>query len=125
MHSPPASSGEELVALIDSGMRPKYLFFWGHTPKIPGQVDPSCLSNWFPAEFTVDGHTYPTTEHFMMAEKARMFGDPVACSRILTATSPGAAKKFGREVSGFDEAIWLKHRFGIVVAGNLAKFSQH
>jgi ribA/ribD-fused uncharacterized protein len=28
-------------------------------------------------------------------------------------------------VAGFDEQVWDGHRYNIVVAGNLAKFSQH
>jgi ribA/ribD-fused uncharacterized protein len=115
---------EDLTALANSGVHPKYLFFWGHTPKILGQIDQSCFSNWFPAEFTLDGTTYPTTEHHMMAEKARRFGDETTCSKIIAANSPGAAKALGREVSGFDEVRWSQHRFAIVVAGNLANFSQ-
>lgn len=120
-----ARSIEDLKALVASGTRPKYVFFWGHTPRVPGQIDQSCLSNWFPAKFTVDDVEYPTTEHFMMAEKARLFGDEEIRSQILEAGSPGAAKSLGRKVTGFDETTWCEHRFGIVVAGNLAKFSQN
>jgi ribA/ribD-fused uncharacterized protein len=31
----------------------------------------------------------------------------------------------GQEVRGFDEEIWRHHRFGIVVKGNQAKFTQN
>ena len=116
---------DELVALVESGARPKYVFFWGHTPKVPGRTDQSCLSNWFPAKFTVDGVAYPTTEHYMMAEKARLFGDTSICAQILTANSPGAAKSLGRKVSGFDEMLWRESRMEIVIAGNEAKFAQN
>lgn len=102
-----------------------YLFFWGHTPKEPGRTDQSCLSNWFPASFTMDGKRYPTTEHYMMAEKARLFGDDECLSRILAAKDPGAAKRLGREVRSFDEETWVAHRFEIVVAGNVEKFRQN
>lgn len=61
----------------------------------------------------------------MMAEKARLFGDETIRSQILRAGSPGAAKNLGRKVSGFDEATWRAHRFGIVVEGNHAKFAQN
>lgn len=40
------------------------------------------------------------------------------------AQSPGAAKALGRSVRGFDQVGWEAERFGIVVAGNLAKFTQ-
>jgi ribA/ribD-fused uncharacterized protein len=44
---------------------------------------------------------------------------------IVAAPHPGAAKALGREVRGFDEQLWAEHRFGVVVAGNMAKFDQH
>ena len=59
-----------------------------------------------------------------MAEKARLFGDEEARQAILRAGHPGEAKKHGRLVRGFDEAVWVAERFGIAVRGNLAKFGQ-
>ncbi len=61
----------------------------------------------------------------MMAEKARLFGDSLACDRVLAAPTPGAAKAVGRQIVGFDERLWLAQRFRIVVDANLAKFTQH
>lgn len=48
-----------------------------------------------------------------------------ACIRIIDASNPGKAKAIGRKVNGFDEATWVRHRFEIVVRGNLLKFRQH
>ena len=120
-----ARSVDELVELVQRGVRAEYVFFWGHTPKIPGRIDQSCLSNWYPAEFSRDGIEYPTTEHYMMAEKAKLFGDQVIREQIISAGTPAAAKRLGRKVSGFDDQTWRQHRFDIVVAGNEAKFSQN
>mgnify|MGYP000459419431 FL=1 len=39
----------------------------------------------------------------MMAEKARLFGDPETRARILAARTPAEAKKLGRGVKGFDD----------------------
>jgi hypothetical protein len=50
---------------------------------------------------------------------------PGAAGKILAAPDPGAAKALGRQVRGFDEQRWAEHRFDVVVAGNMAKFSQH
>ena len=118
-------SVEELILAISEGASPKYLFFWGHTPRIPETLDQSCLSNWYPAEFLVDEVRYPTTEHFMMAEKARLFEDGEMRERILMCGTPGEAKKLGRMVRNFDEAVWNEHRFEIVVTGAEAKFRQN
>jgi hypothetical protein len=61
----------------------------------------------------------------MMAEKARLFGDEAALARVLAKDDPGAAKAAGRTVCGFDDVVWIRHRFDIVVRGNLAKFGEH
>ena len=103
----------------------KYLFFWGHRPEPDGRIGKGCLSQWWPAPFTVDGHTYRTAEHWMMWSKAMLFGDSEAAEQILDAVHPHAAKELGRTVRGFDEAVWVERRYGIVVAGSVAKFSQN
>lgn len=103
----------------------KFVFFWGHTPRADGTIDATCFSQWYEAPFRVDGRLYPTAEHWMMAEKARLFGDARAEAKILEAPHPGAAKRLGRAVRGFDEGMWRKRRVDIVVAGNRAKFNAH
>ena len=116
---------ETLCQATYQGWRPKYLFFWGHQPHHDGSFGKACLSQWFDAGFTLDGVPYPTAEHYMMAEKARLFGDDDALEQILKAPHPHAAKQLGRQVRAFDEARWKAVRFDIVVTGNTAKFSQH
>lgn len=116
---------ETLLSQTSQGFRPKYLFFWGHQPRRDGQIGKQCFSQWWASPFEIEGLVYPTAEHYMMAEKARLFGDDITCEKILAATHPGEAKKLGRKVKEFDEKVWLAHRFGIVVCGNEAKFGQH
>ncbi|MEU7282684.1 NADAR family protein [Streptomyces sp. NPDC045431] len=116
---------EDLLAQVNRGKPVKYLHFWGHRPRPDGTIGASCLSQWWPAPFTVDGVRYATAEHWMMAEKARLFGDADAERAAVEARSPAAAKKAGRLVRGFDEAIWERERFAIVVAGSAHKFGQH
>ncbi|MUM16443.1 NADAR family protein [Mycobacterium sp. CBMA271] len=101
-----------------------YLFFWGHQPLPDGLLGPSCLSQWWPAEFTVEGLRYRTAEHYMMWRKAMLFGDAVTAELILAADHPREVKELGRRVSNFDELLWQEIRFEAVVEGNLAKFSQ-
>ncbi|MFU8875465.1 NADAR family protein [Micromonospora sp. SL4-19] len=115
----------ELTDLVAAGGRVKFLHFWGHQPPRGGGVGAGCLSQWWPAAFTVDGHTFGTAEHYMMWAKAMLFGDNVVAEQILTASHPHWAKTLGRQVRGFDEAVWEAHRYTIVVDGNLAKFGQH
>ena len=124
-----ARNRDELIAAMAGaeveGPEASFLFFWGHTPKTAGAVDKSCLSNWFPAPFELEGLSYATTEHYMMAEKARVFGDQEMSAEIIACPTPGDAKRCGRRVSGFDDAVWKIHRFEIVVRGNVEKFRQN
>lgn len=113
----------ELIARTERGEKVKYLRFWGHRPHADGRVGASCLSQWWPSPFTVGGVTYASAEHWMMAGKARLFGDAEAEERAVSATSPAAAKKAGRLVSGFDDAVWERERFALVVAGSVHKFA--
>jgi len=115
-----------LIAAEAAGdARPDFLFFWGHRPERDGSIGKGCLSQWWPSAFAVDGVTYATAEHWMMAGKARLFDDPAGLAAVLAARTPGAAKAAGRAVAGFDEAAWAAARFELVIAGNLAKFRQH
>ncbi|MEY4561905.1 MAG: hypothetical protein RLZZ618_1182 [Pseudomonadota bacterium] len=117
-----------LAALRDrfnAGETFSFLYFWGHRPRADGRVSSSCFSQWFESPFELDGVPYASAEHFMMAEKARLFGDADTLARILSAETPMAAKAFGREVKDYEDAAWEAHRFDAVVKGNLAKFSQN
>lgn len=67
----------------------------------------------------------PTAEHFMMVEKARLFGDNDALQKILATENPKAVKALGRQIRGYDEQIWSQKRFDIVLAGNQTKFKQN
>lgn len=117
-----ARSREALLA--ESGPW-KFVFFWGHQPRRDGQLGPECLSQWWPAEFLIEGLSYPTAEHFMMAEKARLFGDEAARQAILSCSHPAQAKALGRTVADFDHSTWERARWDIVVNANKAKFSAH
>lgn len=117
-------SVEQLCEAIAEGWAPEYLFFWKHGSRAGG-IGPECLSQWYPAGFVVDGERFATAEHFMMYRKALLFDDEGVAERILGVDHPRAVKKLGRRTRGFDEERWVAHRFDIVVAGSLAKFSQN
>lgn len=101
-----------------------FVFFWGHTDRGEG-LTKACLSQWFPCSFVVDGQYYNCAEQYMMAEKARIFGDEEIRQQILAEYSQMAMKKLGRKVKNYDDAVWKNVRFDVVVKGNLAKFSQN
>ena len=115
----------EVTAALAQEDPPKFLFFWDHHPERDGSVGAGCLSQWWPAPFTVDGLEFATAEHHMMWHKATLFGDDVIADQILAAPHPHAAKALGGRVAAFDQLVWDEHRVPVVVAGNLAKFTQH
>lgn len=121
----PVHSVVELAAAIADGRRIKFLFFWGHQPERDNSTGIGCLSQWWPAPFSVNGQQFPTAEHYMMWRKATLFGDDTTAAQILAVPHPHTAKTLGRRVAGFDQQVWDEHRYPIVVAGNLAKFGQH
>lgn len=104
---------------------PDYLFFWGHQPSKDGEIIKTCMSQWWPSEFNEDGTLYRTAEHYMMAHKAKLFGDAEVFEKILAKTSPKDVKDLGRQIKGFDAALWNQHKYEIVKQGNLLKFSQN
>jgi hypothetical protein len=123
--SPLPRTLEAARAAEHRGDRLRYLCFWGHQPRRDGSISAECLSQWWPAPFTVDGITYATAEHWMMAGKARLFGDNSMVERILSTPHPRAVKALGRRISGFDENAWQAHRYPLVVTGSIAKFDQN
>jgi ribA/ribD-fused uncharacterized protein len=68
---------------------------------------------------------YATAEHYMMAAKARLFGDHEALEAILAAPSPAEAKAIGRRVRNYDEGAWGRARGEAVVRGNVGKFGKN
>jgi ribA/ribD-fused uncharacterized protein len=117
-------SKNELIEYVNHGNKMKYVFFWGHQKPKSG-VSKTCFSQWYESGFELDGEKYQTAEHYMMAEKARLFEDSESEIKVLNASNPGEAKKIGRAIKGFNEARWLEKRFSIVVTANLAKFGQN
>lgn len=115
---------EQLRTEQAAGRGPLLLPFWGHHAR-SAHPGPWTLSQWWPEPFTHDGVTYPHAESFMMAGKARLFGDQAALERILSERDPKTVKDLGRTVCGFDTATWNAHAYDIVVQGNLAKFGAH
>lgn len=113
-----------LRAAEAEGTLPGFVRFWSHEPRAahPGRW---VLSQWWEAPFELDGVRYATAEAYLMAEKARTFGDERALAEILAAPHPGVAKEAGRRVTPFDAGVWAELRYDVAVRGNLAKFGQH
>jgi ribA/ribD-fused uncharacterized protein len=92
----------------------KFVLFWS-----------SAFSQWHPSPFIIEGITYNCAEQYMMAEKARLFGDDGTLAMILSAVDPSDQKRYGRMVKGFDEEKWNAVARNIVYNASYAKFSQN
>lgn len=114
-----------LEKLIAQNNKNKYLFFWGHQPSNDGVITKTCFSQWWLSSFVVDGITYKTAEHWMMAKKAALFNDDEILEKIIQADSAAEAKKLGREVRNYVDSVWLENRYEIVKQGSFHKFSQN
>ncbi|MFT2092325.1 NADAR family protein [Paraglaciecola sp. 2405UD69-4] len=115
---------QALITHLQQGNKVKYLLFCAHHKAKNGAVDKNYLSQWYSSSFQLDGHWYQTSEHYMMAQKAKLFNAEPIFKKIITSKSPKEAKQLGREVAGFNRDTWDNHKFDLVVKGNLAKFSQ-
>lgn len=102
-----------------------YLFFWGHQPSNDGSITKTCFSQWWKSDFAIDEYNYCCMEQYMMAEKARLFDDNEVLEEILERNNPKQIKALGRKVKNFNEDIWQKNRYSIILNGNFAKFLQN
>ena len=55
----------------------KWVCFWHET-----EVPYGFLSQWYACEFTSEGVKYCSTEHWMMLQKAKLFGDDETAEEI-------------------------------------------
>ena len=99
----------------------KIIPFYSHT-----KSNYKCFSQFDKCRFTIDGIEYNCAEQWMMASKARTFtGNDDILAEILHNNDPTKIKAFGRKVQNYDDNIWSRVRYEVVVKGNYAKFSQN
>lgn len=110
----------KIKAKLKAKRDPKVIPFYSHTRGLY-----RCFSQFYSCQFTIDGLTFNCAEQWMMYSKAMLFKDNNIAKEILKTSDPSQIKALGRKVRGYDEAQWGKHRFDIVVTGNMAKFSQN
>lgn len=82
-------------------------------------------SNWEPSPMLIDDVQYNCVEQYMMAEKARTFGDESIRQKILASPSPKAQKEFGRKVRGYVEETWVDVRYSVVLRATVEKYRQN
>lgn len=110
---------------VKSQTQIEYLFFWGHQPSRDGSIIKTCMSQWWNSPFMEDNIIYKTAEHYMMAQKAKLFNDSEVFDRIISKESPKDVKDLGRQIKNFDTDSWNANKYHIVKQGNYLKFSQN
>lgn len=95
------------------------VLFWG---------DEDIFSNFHPAKFIFhvgEDIQFTSSEQAFMYMKARFFDDLDAAKKVLEAKTPYEAKKIGRTVKNFDEAMWSTVSELVMYDVNAAKYSQN
>lgn len=110
---------------VADGRKREFCLFWGHHPSKDGSITKSCLSQWWMEDFYTMVDSYLYMEQYMMAGKAQLFGDEERRKDILACSDPKQIKALGRKVRGFDQVVWDKFKYSIVLNGNWCKFSQN
>ena len=81
------------------------------------------FSNFYEAEFSLDGKVWKTVEHYFQHEKFP--GDTELQAKIWGARTPLIAKRLGQTESIYFLADWNKKRIEIMEKGLRAKFTQN
>lgn len=90
----------------------KHVFFYSYRDVFSNHYQEiSPFSNF---DQKMKGIYFHTGEHYMMYEKAMLFGDKASAERIIKAVTPQGAKTLGRKVKNFDQAVWDENKFNIV-----------
>lgn len=95
-------------------MKEKFTFFYGGP-----------FSQWHKSTFFIDGIAYSHAEQYMMAEKARLFGDIESLNKIMSSKDPKEQKSLGKNVKPYDDNKWNSVAKQVVYKGNMAKFTQN
>ena len=116
---------EPFIMEFAAGRKRELCLFWGHQPSEDGQLTKSCLSQWWMEDFYTMADSYLCMEQYMMAAKAELFGDKEIRDQILKCSDQKQIKALGRKVRGFEQKVWDKFKYAIVLLGNWHKFSQN
>ncbi|KAK2615566.1 hypothetical protein N8I77_002312 [Diaporthe amygdali] len=100
------------------------IYFWRETEEPYGW-----MSQWYAYRMRDASDStivYPTAEHYMMYQKAKLFEDDKIADKILAGKDfhPRKIKELGREVAGFDESTWVAEREQIVKKGTWLKMTK-
>jgi ribA/ribD-fused uncharacterized protein len=83
------------------------------------------FSNFYRCELLIRGIVFNCSEQAFMYTKAMYFKDELTARKILEAEQPWLQKKLGRQVKGFNKAVWdrVSPHFMRLIVGE--KLKQH
>ncbi|KAL5430279.1 hypothetical protein PMIN07_010139 [Paraphaeosphaeria minitans] len=80
------------------------------------------LSPWYTSHFSIKDEDYESSGQYILAEKARAFGDKKARQRILEEHDTDILKFLGKTIKGIDEKSWRRRASRITKSANMHKF---
>ena len=83
------------------------------------------LSNFWIQPFVFQDVAYKNVEEAFQAQKALLFNDKEAFTRICQSKTPASAKSLGRKVQWFEKDKWMEMKRDVMYELLKAKFQQH
>lgn len=81
------------------------------------------FTNFYPAILTINGKTYPTSEHYFQSQK--FTNNPQIAEQIRISNSPRDAFNIARQNSQYVDANWRSNNINVMETALKAKFTQH
>ena len=83
------------------------------------------FSNFHPAVFSLHGIKLHSSEQYVQHQKAKLFGNHKASSKILESKDPLESKRLAKDIEAFDYQHWKEQARELCEPGILAKFLQN
>lgn len=83
------------------------------------------LSNKYMVDIVINGVTYNSVEQYKVFKKAMLFGDYEIADKVMGIADINTIRYLGRCIRNYDEGLWYRERYGIVLEGVNEKFKQH
>lgn len=112
LHRLPPSLDSKFVSTVSKG--DVFAFFGENCP----------LSNFHPAPFKTEGHTFRHVEEYLFFKKAEYAGDDASKKKILAASTPADCKQIGKGIR-VDKTQWSPKEITIMTTALREKFSQN
>jgi len=102
---------DDFTAKIEDG----YALFWQ-----------GIFSNFYPCKIkNSEGRVFFSSEQYFMYRKADFFNDHETAKKIFYCNTPKEAKALGRNIKSYDDWLWERNRFEIMLDCVRKKFFQN